>query len=161
MQKGKYLHEAVKLCLSDNLDRKSLDPQLQPLLWAFEKFLVDTKFEVSGSEEPMYCPQYRYAGTPDLWGLWDGKLVLVDIKSGSFAKWHPIQLAAYSHLLDANGIETRGGVDLYLKDTSYSLKSFTVGELREGLSIFLSCLTVWKWREVNLYDRARNNARNY
>jgi len=37
-----------------------------------------------------------YAGTFDLLAIINGKRVLVDIKTGAKAKWHPVQLAAYA-----------------------------------------------------------------
>jgi CRISPR/Cas system-associated exonuclease Cas4 (RecB family) len=147
MLRGKYLHQAIQLFLQDNLDRDALDPQLEPYLSGFEKFMSDTSMEIQGYEQPLYHSLYLYAGTPDIWGRLNGSTVVIDVKTGSPAKWHVLQLAAYAELLKASGTAITSGAILYLSKNSYKLTPVSVGELQRGLSVFLSALTVSRWKE--------------
>ncbi|MBT9164865.1 MAG: hypothetical protein DDT23_00876 [candidate division WS2 bacterium] len=149
MKRGKYLHQAIKLHLEDNLDRDNLDPQLEPFLQGFEKFLKDTGFKVEGFERPMYHNLHKFAGTPDLWGYLNGSMTVIDCKIGSFAPWHPIQLAAYMELLRVSGIIILSGMNLYLNNGKYNLKPVNARELQKGLSVFLSALTLQQWKKEN------------
>lgn len=101
MDRGTHVHRTIELYLSGTLNEETLDPQLRPYLSAFKAFMAATGFEVYGYETQMFHPMYRYAGTPDLWGLLDGKLTVFDIKTGVSAAWHKAQCGAYVFLIEA------------------------------------------------------------
>ena len=67
-QKGKYVHQAIKYYLADELDESSLDPEIKPYLEAFKKFMQDSKFTILLSERPGRNIILQYAGTPDIIG---------------------------------------------------------------------------------------------
>ena len=51
-------------------------------------------------EEPRYSERLNFAGTADRVGIMNDRPVLVDLKTGSAAAWHGIQLALYDILYD-------------------------------------------------------------
>jgi len=151
MLRGKYLHEAVKMHLQGILDPESLDPILTPYFRGFEAFLTTTGFVVQGFETPYYHPQYKFAGTPDIIGELNGKLTFIEIKTGNPAKWHILQLSAYMELLQSNGIKIQDGAILYLDDGKYNLRLTTMRELQQGLLVFLSALTLYRYKKEELW----------
>jgi len=55
------------------------------------------------AETPVYHPEMRYAGTPDLVGKMDNELVLIDLKTSSGIRdHHLIQIGAYAQILNRN-----------------------------------------------------------
>ena len=75
---------------------------------------------------------HRYAGKYDLMVEIQGKRVLIDIKTGAKAKWHPVQLAAY-----AMQSKPHSAMDLYLKaNGKYAASWLTPGQLVEGARTF-------------------------
>lgn len=147
MLKGKYLHQTIEMYLQGNLDEDNLDPRLD--IAGFKKFLTESDLNISGYETPYYHPQYLYAGTPDLWGVLDGKMTVIDIKSGSPAKWHALQLAAYVELMRGYGINIQTRANLYLNGEKYKFVPLPVIDLQKDLSVFLSALTVYQWKINN------------
>ena len=145
MSRGSHIHKAIELYLRGRLDENALDPALRFYLVGFKAFMSLTGFRVEGIEAPKYHPTHLYAGTPDIWG--NG--ILIDIKSGTPARWHNLQLAAYAGLLNESGHPIREAYVLYLSgngkiSVSKSLKS---KEIRHGLSVFLSALTIYKYKQ--------------
>jgi hypothetical protein len=60
--------------------------------------------EVILCEQPLVSEKYRYGGTLDLYAKINGKLTLLDWKTGAnFYKEHFIQLSANKQLLEENG----------------------------------------------------------
>ena len=84
----------------------------------FEAYLAwerITKLELRYSEVPLVSVSYRFGGTPDAVGEFDGKLILIDWKtSNSVYQDYLLQLAAYKQLWEENYPEhpIRGGFHL-------------------------------------------------
>lgn len=80
-----------------------------------------------------------YAGKFDLLAEIEGKLALYDIKTGSSAKWHPAQVAAYA-------MATRpayAGILYLKKDGTYIDSRLSAGRLLEGMQEFKSALVTY------------------
>lgn len=152
MEKGSHVHKMIELYLQGVLDEDTLDPLLSPYLQGFRQFQADSGIEIQGVETPMYHPQYLYAGTPDIWGSLNNVSTLIDVKTGSAAKWHLLQLAAYCGLLQSNGGWIRQAANLYLSETGGYTMSKPLGmkELTHCMQVFLSALTLYKWKKENL-----------
>ena len=85
----------------------------------------------------------RYAGRFDILALINGKRVLVDIKTGGMAKWHPVQLAAYSlaRLDTGERVNPDRCAVLYLNaDGSYKEDRITPAQMLKGIERFKECL---------------------
>lgn len=149
MDRGTQTHKTIELYLKGSLDEDTLDPILRPYLEGFKRFMADTGFVVHGGEVPMYDRTYKYAGTPDLWGMLNGKNTLLDIKTGVPAAWHSVQLGAYWSMLDYN--ITQAGC-LYLSDDgNYRLSEMLTGrELPIQSNLFTCALSNHNWKKENL-----------
>jgi hypothetical protein len=148
---GVEIHRMIELDCSDNLDSESLPEWIRPYWAAWQKFKVETGFEVVASERQMYHPTLRYAGTCDLVGrvpkISRAGLALIDVKRSLFAG--PViglQLAAYAALWDCQPslerIKQRFAFQPR-KDSTYRLPEFT--DTTDRMT-FQALLTVHKWR---------------
>jgi hypothetical protein len=92
---------------------------------------------------------FRYCGRYDLLAEIRGRRVLVDIKTGSPAKWHLIQLAAYS--LAANpGM----AMALYLKPTGKFVERYI------NPTEMLGAISAWKGALVQAREEKKNQAKS-
>lgn len=78
---GSHVHEATHLHDIGNLNRWTLDPVLDGYLRGWERFLEETGAVVVASEQPVYHPKLKYAGTPDRVLWWKDRFVVPDLKS--------------------------------------------------------------------------------
>jgi hypothetical protein len=95
-QKGVAVHKMVELHAKGDLDEETLPEWMHPVLAQWEKFVVDTGFEIINSETQVYNPSYGYAGTFDLYGRMRDGDALIDVKRSFLAG--PViglQLAGY------------------------------------------------------------------
>lgn len=104
----------------------------------FGVYAIDTETIIHGE-----IGGHHYAGKYDLVAEIQGKRVLIDIKTGAKAKWHPVQLAAY-----AMQAKPHSAMDLYLKpDGTYQASWLTPGQLVDGGRIFKSALMTRRSQE--------------
>jgi len=94
--RGTYVHEATVMIDEGTLNWDALHPDLVPYCRAYEWLIGIAGFKVLASEMRVAHPQYLYAGTLDRIGELNGKLVLIDIKSGGVSAWAALQTAAYA-----------------------------------------------------------------
>lgn len=93
----------------------------------FGAYAINTETMIEGNIDG-----YRYAGKYDILAEIQGKRVLIDIKTGEKAKWHPVQLAAY-----AMQINPHSAMDLYLKPNGKYIASWlTPGQIVDGIRQF-------------------------
>jgi hypothetical protein len=142
LERGSAIHLATELYDKGTLDESTLDPRIAGYLesWKQSKhYYPNERIEVQLAD-----PVYWYAGTVD-------RLPLLDIKSGSPATWHRIQLSAYWGLCKANKIDA----DLYSNPKAVYLQedgsiakvvSYTIKDMIEGLKIFQCALVIVRAR---------------
>jgi len=92
---GTHVHLACHLRNLGQIDEDTLDAPLKPYLAGWDRFLFETGFVVTASEQRLFDPMMRYAGTADAFGIWKGTTWVVDIKSGVVPPTVGAQLAAY------------------------------------------------------------------
>ncbi len=75
---------------------------------------ADQRIQIHGTEAALVHDEYEFGGCPDAWGLdQDGRICLLDWKTGKYRTDHLIQLAGYVLLLRHGlGFEVDGGVHL-------------------------------------------------
>lgn len=141
--RGTAVHTATQLDDEDDLDEDTLDEQLLGYLEGWREFRRISGFEPTLIEQTVADPLLGYAGTLDRVGMMGGRLVLIDIKTGSVPKWAGPQTGAYGRLI-------LKPVDRYvvrLEDTGrYSLTPFTD---RGDADTFLHALGVVHWKRRN------------
>lgn len=119
-QRGVLAHKET-----EDYDNGVGDPYASTYTEAWMKFREDTGFTPTHIEYSTYHPSLRYGTTIDRLGtLEDGSPVLVDIKTGQKAKWHPLQTAGQVRALSLHGLcdvnTTR--VNVFLKkDGQYAI----------------------------------------
>lgn len=106
--------------------------------WA--KFTRDFSAKWQHIEQFRYNARYGYAGTSDRLGYVNDKWTVIDIKTGTPAKWHRIQTAGYA-MLSMPIIPYR--MVVYLKPGGYKIV-----ENKDKLDeqVFLSALTIFKFK---------------
>ena len=116
------------------------DPQIDGQVRACRKFFAEVKPVVHNVETAMYSEKYQYAGTYDLFGELDGRLIVFDWKA-SISPALPYQLAAYA--LESNVVNYGCGV--VLKETGeYSMTE--IYDLRRYKQGWLSLLGAYNIR---------------
>ena len=163
-ERGTFVHQATEYFdrRDVELDEDELDPGIVPYLEGYKKFVADWKPRWDGIEVMLHDPNLRIAGTIDRWGTLKppkGKSrikVVVDIKSGSTAPSHAIQLACSQHLISrhlqlsgaAKQHTSKPMVERYVvyitKRGTYSVKKF---EDVSDIGVFMAARTIVLWKE--------------
>ena len=119
--RGTEVHKAVKKLSRREAEIKDFRKNywfdyLEAYIW----FCVDTGFQPHWIEKIVCDERFQIAGTLDMTGTLRGRKVLIDLKTGDFEDWHPVQLAAYAVM---GRIEDYRRYTLHLKsDGKYTLK---------------------------------------
>jgi len=102
MSRGRAVHKACQYYDEGDLDEDTLDVEVIPYFEGYKKFKSEHEIIWEAIEKPVYHRVFRYAGTPDRWGMIDGTRTLLDLKSGSVPPFAKYQLAGYADMLDYN-----------------------------------------------------------
>lgn len=95
MIRGTYVHEACHYLDEDDLDVDGLSPDIAPYVHAYIDFKKNSGFIPKLIEQRVYSRTHGFAGTLDRIGILNGRMVLIDLKSGYMPGWVGIQTAAY------------------------------------------------------------------
>lgn len=137
---GSNVHAACDLFNRDDLDIDALHPALVPYLNGWRRFLDETGFTVTASEQRVFSPKLFYAGTADAFGTMHGTTWVVDIKSGVVPDTVGPQLAAYQQ---AAIDRPRRRLCVQLLDGNYKLHECKdLGDF----AIFQSALNLYRYR---------------
>jgi hypothetical protein len=117
------------------------------------QFLDEHKIEVVQAEAVRWSPTYGYLGTGDLVAHVDGKLSMLDWKSGK--RLYPtvwLQLAAYQVAYQEEfpdqSIVQRVGVNVG-RDGTLETETRNNDTLEDDFKCFLALLKVWRWNMEN------------
>lgn len=106
---------------------------------AYLKFQREADFLVIEVEKRVYHPELMYAGTIDRIVELNGRMAVLDIKTGVQENWHAVQLAGYSKALE----EPLPLYSLYLRaNGTYSLIKHR--NVRELYNRWISVLNTYK-----------------
>lgn len=101
-------------------------------------------------EQPLISECHKFGGTPDFYGKVNGKLTLLDFKSGKgIYSEHSLQTCAYQLLLQENNYETEQIIILNIprsEDESFAVKIVTHWDICQ--KIFLNCLENYKLKKI-------------
>jgi hypothetical protein len=144
-ERGSAVHLACEYFDQGDLDEDSIDPQISGYVEAYKNFRIASQWEFEWIEAPVSDKAHLYAGTPDR-VLFSRPRNLLDLKTGAFQKWHPIQSCAYVNTFDDPFSFSRYG--LYLQNNGkYSLREFPKSEYISDLAIWQSALNIYYWKE--------------
>lgn len=148
-EKGAAKHKLFEQYLKKTLDWSTLTDEALALIEQYQNFLTNETAEILCIEKARYSKELGYAGTPDLvYRDKDGKVIVLDIKTGAPEKWHALQLAAYMELEKPyhsakEFSTTSGGRLLYIDVKKYTLKNPGV---KDALEVFKAATRVARWK---------------
>lgn len=121
-ERGTAVHNAAEAL--DKTGSAAISEEYLPYLSAYKSFLQDYHPSWDLIEQPLYHPEYRYAGTIDRFGALSGEATLIDVKT-TYTVHKPLcraQLNLYRLQLIAKGYPVHRMYILHLKkDGSYKL----------------------------------------
>ena len=130
-ERGTAVHENIELLLN-NEEILVNNEFIQKSLMSFEKFYNEQKPKVFTQEIFLYHKDIPWAGTPDIIAEVNGRLSIIDIKTGDYRKTHEIQQLMYVDLWDKifpecpiqdiYGLYTKGK---WIKEPNYQFRKFT------------------------------------
>lgn len=124
-ERGTAVHKATEAL--DKFGSVDVQDDILPYVQAYLQFRKEHTIDWQKIEWATHNPEDLYAGTIDRYGVLDGKMVILDIKT-SYTIHNPLasaQLNLYRRMLEANGIEVEALYILHLKkDGTYKLKLF-------------------------------------
>ena len=130
-ERGTAVHENIELLLN-NEEIVVNNEFIQKSLMSFEKFYNEQRPKVFTQEIFLYHKDIPWAGTPDIIAEVNGRLSIIDIKTGDYRKTHEIQQLMYVDLWDKifpecpiqdiYGLYTKGK---WIKEPNYQFRKFT------------------------------------
>lgn len=142
--RGSFVHKAIQLHLSGELDEDTLDPVIVSYLEVWKKFEVEAGYVSDECEAMLADAIYRYAGTVDHIGHLNGHFCIIDVKTGGATPATGIQLAGYENLLKVGGAKRYA---LHLNaEGSYKLIEY---KDRNDRNVFLAALALFYWKQNN------------
>lgn len=144
-ERGTAIHTVTELDDKGALNEAANDivNPVIPYLDAWRKFKDETGVEVLQTEEAVFHPIYRYAGTLDRRVLWRGREGIIDLKSGLKAPWHTLQTAAYAKTFNRPLLR----FSLYLRQNG----TYELDEHKDpdDWEIFKAALLLVNWKKKN------------
>lgn len=128
-----------------------LEGPFQGYARAFESWINSNDIKVIGHEQTVKSEKYHYAGTLDLLVEVNGKLTLIDVKTGKdiYPEAH-LQVSAYKQALSEDGTELQGaGILLLQEDGTYKYE-----QSKDKLKTFLACKVLWEGLNEELIAKA-------
>lgn len=133
------------LVLEDDTRLAGFDGYIQ----AWEAFLLETNAQIEAIEQRVYNDKYRYAGTLDRIVRLDGKLVILEIKTGLLYPSYKWQTAAYQEAFNEGRMDEKatGRLAVQLKvDGKYHLEWHKSGA---DFDAFKGALAITNWENEN------------
>ena len=128
-ERGTIVHDSIEKLLKGE-EVTTDNEEIAKHLMCFKKFYADHDIEVIDQELFLISPNWDFAGTPDLICKIDGKVWLIDYKTGNFYKTHPLQCRMYALLYEeifGIKIDCIGGLytkSTWIKEANYIFKKF-------------------------------------
>lgn len=153
--RGSAVHAATMYFDQNDIDRRTLDPEVKPFVADWAKFRVDTGFTPTVIEQPFYDSLYNYCGKPDRRGYFMGgkpedSNELIDIKtypSGQAPWWTRYQLAGYGRLLDPKRVFRRYAV--VLTGNGANVQEYKTEDYLEDVNDFLAAIRTARVLKAN------------
>lgn len=114
---------------------------------AWSQFKKDYNVQILHTELPVYCHSKEYAGTIDRVAMIDGKLTIIDIKTGNPGRVAGLQLAGYAHAyFEDQGEMPRRLIAVQVLSTGqYKVSEY---DLTLHSRVWSAAMTVYAWKEL-------------
>ena len=145
-ERGSMAHKAIHFDMENDLDETSLNPMLVGYVQAARAVVRDLRLTTLAVERRLHSPLMDVAGTLDYLGEADGKIHLIDWKTGDPPPAVALQLAAYADLLhEDDGTRVARRIAARLRqDGTYTLVHYTD---RHDIAKFRAAVQVAAWRK--------------
>lgn len=144
-RRGTAVHVALEYLDKGTLEPKSVDPELLGYLQAYDRFVLESGFEVAHVENRVFDAIHQYAGTLDRTGFIGDTLVILDFKTGLVLPGHALQISAYANCLPLPRRFRRIALKLN-NDGTYRVHEFPLHEYRRDLDVFLAALSCQQYK---------------
>ena len=138
-ERGTAVHAATVAL--DSAGSTDIADEHLPYVIAYRDFLRQHSASWELTEQPMYHPTLMFAGTPDRYGLLDGKRTLLDIKT-TYSVYKPLcrgQLNLYKLMLNAKGYLVERMVILHLKKDG----TYKIVPMEEDAPLAMALITIY------------------
>lgn len=140
---GTRIHKAVENDLK-GVEQK-IEPDVAPAFKEWLKLKAEHKIEAKVTERTLYSQVFGFAGTADIVGLFDGKLCVMDIKTGTYSIKTGWQLAGYKTCWEeATKDMNVGMVGISIHRDGRIGQPFVYEHYDFCFERFLACLEAWK-----------------
>ena len=148
-ERGKVVHDCVKLINEHRLNWSTVDPHVEPYVASYAAWFADQDIKVLSTEEIVFDEGLWYAGTLDFTCLLRDRHHahhLVEVKTGYPSPWHRVQVAAYKRAKKPpRGKYWRSAI-LYLPSNGGPAKWIEPEHPRRDEEAFTSALNCFNWR---------------
>ena len=145
---GTLVHSLCERLMLGEAITEQKDERVIKRLMSFVEWFSIHNPQIIALEMKLVHKDVPYSGTPDIVCLIDGKIHLVDIKTGAPYNSHELQLTCYKALWDANfpmyPIDIMGG--LYLKDSWISKVEPIYKKYKYVPGVVNNVYNVWLWQ---------------
>lgn len=153
LNNGTAIHRALEYNDKGTLDIRSLDPRLAKCVQLWEKFKKEIDVcQIYGVEKEV-CFGALYAGTIDrVLGLENGKIMVLDFKSGNPQPWAALQTAGYAMAYDTQNCKDyeRCCAKVHWDMDRIIYKPYTD---KTDFNTFMAMATVYHYKKNNGYLR--------
>lgn len=140
MERGTRIHRGIELQTIGELDEASMDPGELELVMAAARFRQDLGLEVVEIEHGVCNEALGYGTAVDLVCTWEGRVTIVNYKSGSEWPHYPIQMALEALCFE----EPVRRLAIYLGKLN-KIKEYTD---RNDFVVARACATVAAWKRA-------------
>jgi hypothetical protein len=145
---GSTAHKLIEITLKGEQLSENYDSFLIDTIKVFNKWRETHELIPQSLEQRLWSEKYKYAGTCDYVGSFDGKFMIGDWKTskGIYPEYW-LQLSAYVLAFEEQtGLKLDGAFILQIRDGEYSLETKTRDELIELFEIFKAAQTIYNWK---------------
>ena len=146
---GSEVHDAITKELLGEVWNTDIE-QVATAMQSYRMWREDSTVEPIWTEQTVWSLEYGYAGSADLVGIDNGRLVVLDWKTGSGVHNEAgLQVAAYSHAIEElTGTTVDECRVIHLNKSTPAWTEYTVKDWRRSFNGFLSALNTWKlWHD--------------
>lgn len=161
---GRAVHLACEYYDAGTLEWASVDAPVRPYVDAYARFIEREKPTILWNEQKIYHPKHRYAGKPDAGVVLYGERGILDRKTCRAIDLGLVgpQTAAYKAAKNCELALALSPEDYlreqYVRRWALQLMDdgkYRLAECRDAAdeAVFLSCLTIRRWRDKHGYAR--------
>lgn len=154
---GSTLHKLIEVTLrGEQLSSENYDSFLMESMDIFNNWMGKHEVIPEALEQHLWSEKYKYAGTCDFIGIFDGKLYILDWKTsrGIYDEYF-LQMAAYAYAFyEQTGIKVDGIGILQIRDGVFNFVTKDYDELMKiYFPVFLAAITIYNWKYLGVESR--------